>query len=85
AMEENFYHFQYHIYTIALDRYLEMRVPGYSYEKNFGGVYYIFLRGVDPGKGPEYGVFRDRPAAQWIRALGEALMARDREQGQRDA
>lgn len=81
SMEENLYYFQYHIYTLALDRYLELRVPGYRYENDFGGVYYIFLRGVDPGKGPDYGIFRDRPAAQWIRALGEALMARDREQG----
>lgn len=74
AMEKDFYMLQYHIYTLALDQYLRLRLAGYDYETHFGGVYYVFLRGVDPAKGAHFGVFRARPsgalikemAAQWI-------------------
>ncbi len=69
SMKENYYILQYHIYALALHRYLFVRKPGYTYEKDFGGVYYIFLRGVDPEKGPDFGIYRDRPS----RALMEAL------------
>ena len=44
------YYFQYQLYTVALDRYLRLRLPGYRYEQHFGGVYYLFLRGIDPAR-----------------------------------
>jgi exodeoxyribonuclease V beta subunit len=74
VMEENFYILQYHIYALALHQYLRLRVPGYDYETHFGGVYYIFLRGVDPAMGPEFGIYRDRPPKELIDALYVSLM-----------
>ena len=29
--------FEYHLYTLALDRHLQLHLPGYSYEAHFGG------------------------------------------------
>jgi len=34
----------------------------------------VFLRGVDPGKGMEYGIFRARPEEERIMKLSETLM-----------
>ena len=73
AMTEHHYWLQYHLYTVALHRYLGLRVPGYDYEQHFGGVCYFFVRGVDPAR-PELGVFRNRPSAELIRALDELLV-----------
>jgi len=69
AMKDEFYIIQYHIYTVALDQYLQLRLPGYHYETHFGGVYYIFLRGVDPERGTEFGIYRDRPSGEFIDEL----------------
>ena len=66
------YDLQYHLYTLALDRYLSSRLTDYSYEDHFGGVLYLFLRGVkllEPGSG----VFFDKPDAQLIRQLNEVV------------
>jgi exodeoxyribonuclease V beta subunit len=68
AMLEHNYYLQYHLYTLAADLFLERRLPGYSYDTHFGGVYYIFLRGIDP-KDASRGIFRDRPSAETVRAL----------------
>jgi exodeoxyribonuclease V beta subunit len=51
-----------------------MRLPGYSYEYHFGGVFYIFLRGLDPEKGADYGIYKDLPSPELIDALREALI-----------
>lgn len=79
VMTEHFYVLQYLIYSLALDRYLALRIPDYRYDTHFGGVFYLFLRGVDPRKGPDFGVYRDRPAPVWIRKLGSLLMAQPKE------
>jgi exodeoxyribonuclease V beta subunit len=68
SMLKHNYYLQYHLYTLAADLFLEKRVPGYTYDKNFGGVYYIFLRGIDPNDASR-GVFRDRPDAKEIKSL----------------
>ena len=62
------------IYTLALNRYLELRAPGYDYEKLFGGILYVFLRGVDPAKGARYGIYRDRPSWDRIEGLSDEVM-----------
>jgi len=72
-MAEHFYPLQYHLYTVALHQYLALRLPGYEYEKQFGGVFYLFVRGVDPVR-PELGVHRDRPAAALIKKLSGLLL-----------
>ena len=76
AMIENNYFLQYHLYTLALHRYLSVRVSGYRYDRHFGGVFYVFLRGVDPQYPPGNGIFTDRPAAELIEALDQALVGK---------
>jgi exodeoxyribonuclease V beta subunit len=73
-MKENFYFLQYHIYALALHQYLKNRLRDYDYDKHFGGVFYMFLRGVDPGRGPEFGIYRDRPGKALIEALSRELI-----------
>jgi exodeoxyribonuclease V beta subunit len=73
-MKRNLYPLQYLLYTVALDRYLAQRLPDYAYESHFGGVYYVFLRGVDVRHGAECGIFHDRPPREVIAALAEALI-----------
>lgn len=75
AMEEGLYTLQYLIYTLALDQYLKLRLPEYDYDTHFGGVFYIFIRGVDPVAGSEYGVYRTRPSAGMIHTLRDRLIA----------
>ena len=77
VMHEQCYNFQYHIYITALHMYLLTRMVNYDYDKHFGGVLYIFLRGVDAEKGPEYGVFFDRPSIQTIKRLCKTLIRTD--------
>ncbi|HEY5480482.1 MAG TPA: exodeoxyribonuclease V subunit beta [Verrucomicrobiae bacterium] len=72
AVEESCYDLQYHIYVVALDKYLRKRVPGYEFETHFGGVHYVFLRGLAPGR-PDLGVYHDRPSAQKIECLSSVL------------
>ncbi len=73
SMKSNYYILQYYLYTVALHRYLGLRLKGYDYRKHFGGVYYIFVRGVDPGRGPAFGIYRDVPSAEAVMRLDEAL------------
>jgi exodeoxyribonuclease V beta subunit len=77
AMAREAYVLQYLIYTVALHRYLGLRAPDYDYERHFGGVFYLFLRGMDPARGAECGVFHDRPAAPLVTAL-DTLMGPSR-------
>jgi len=74
VMKKDFYILQYHLYVLALVQYLQQRIPGFSYEKHFGGVFYIFLRGVDPEKNSEYGVYTDLPDKDLVEALIKALV-----------
>ena len=73
SMAQHCYHLQYHLYTVAVDLFLKTRVRGYDYARDFGGVFYIFLRGVDPAR-PERAIFRDKPAPELVRALRETLI-----------
>jgi len=73
AMETSFYVLQYHLYSVALHRYLYRRLSGYSYERHFGGIFYIFLRGVDKAGSVESGVYRDRPPVGRIEMLNALL------------
>jgi exodeoxyribonuclease V beta subunit len=69
---ERGYDLQYHLYAVALDKYLRARLADYDYEKHFGGVRYVFLRGVTPEK-PDLGIFRVRPPAGKIARLAALL------------
>jgi exodeoxyribonuclease V beta subunit len=74
VMRAHRYDLQYHLYTLALHQYLRRRVRGYEYSRDFGGVCYVFLRGVNGSQGPDYGLFCDRPEPRLLHALGEALI-----------
>jgi exodeoxyribonuclease V beta subunit len=69
-----YYFLQYHIYTLALHLYLEKRLPGYQYENHFGGVFYVYLRGLDQNLGPDYGIYYDLPSFSVIERLSEKLL-----------
>lgn len=68
------YDLQYRLYTVALDKYLRARVPDYDYDRHFGGVCYIFLRGVHESH-PECGIHFDRPSADFLREFRVVLEA----------
>ncbi len=46
AMDQHNYWLQAALYSAALNRYLETVMDGYSLESSFGGIFYIFIRGV---------------------------------------
>jgi exodeoxyribonuclease V beta subunit len=71
AMGREAYYLQYLIYCVALHRYLAARVAGYRYGTHFGGVRYLFVRGMRPGA--HYGVFADAPSESLIGTLDEYL------------
>jgi len=57
-IEKNYYDLQYLIYSLALHRYLAQLVPNYQPSEHFGGIYYLYLRGMS--NSPEHqgdGVF----------------------------
>ncbi|MCG9696531.1 exodeoxyribonuclease V subunit beta [Shewanella sp. Isolate11] len=60
AISGHRYDLQYIIYTLALHRYLKLRLANYSYEQHIGGSYYLFLRGMST-QAPGCGVFYDKP------------------------
>jgi len=65
AMQGNNYHLQYLIYTVAIKRYLEHK--NIDFEKHFGGVLYIFLRGCREDK--TYGIYFQKPDNSLITKL----------------
>jgi len=73
VMAREGYCLQYLIYTVALHRYLSRRFSGYSYDEHFGGVFYLFLRGVSRQTGPGSGIFRARPDRELIEELAACL------------
>lgn len=64
------YLMQASVYALAVDKYLKFRLPDYDYERNFGGVFYLFVRGMD-GCSPNQGAFKMRPEQSFIRELSE--------------
>ena len=67
-MIDHRYDLQYQLYTLALHRFLRNRLPGYDYEEHVGGVFYLFLRGMQTEE-PEHGVFYTRPDLHFIEQL----------------
>ena len=49
-IEKNHYDLQYFIYALALHRQLKFSLPDYDPQKHFGGVYYLYLRGMSENK-----------------------------------
>ncbi|MDX9705411.1 MAG: 3'-5' exonuclease, partial [Weeksellaceae bacterium] len=60
AMNENNYHLQYLIYSLAVKKYLKSRLgEEFDFDKKFGGVFYLFVRGMR--ENTDFGVYHYRP------------------------
>jgi len=69
AMAAHHYVLQYHLYAVAVHRHLAARIRDYGYDKHFGGVYYLFLRGMSARFAAGNGIFFDRPQPGLIEEL----------------
>ncbi|WP_168401160.1 exodeoxyribonuclease V subunit beta [Erwinia amylovora] len=70
AMQAHRYDLQYQLYTLALHRYLRHRLVDYDYQLHFGGVIYLFLRGLD-GVAGSNGIYCTRPQPEFVTALDQ--------------
>ena len=66
------YVLQYHLYTVALHRFLQSRLRDYTYDRHFGGVYYLFVRGMKTGS--DRGIFYDLPDLETVQTLENFLL-----------
>ena len=73
AVMDHRYDVQYVLYTLALHRLLQVRLPNYDYDQHMGGAVYVFLRGIDQAGA---GVHLHRPARALIEAL-DALLKKE--------
>ena len=72
AMNESNYHLQYCIYTVAIKRFLESKLgDSFDYDKHFGGVIYLFLRGVRKGKST--GIYTNKLPLEKVKKLENIL------------
>ncbi|QPG06765.1 PD-(D/E)XK nuclease family protein [Salinimonas marina] len=67
--QHHLYDLQYLIYAVALHRYLQTKLPGYHPSSHFGGVYYLYLRGMHPDNQEHQGVYHARPTDEQLLAL----------------
>ncbi|WP_201448932.1 exodeoxyribonuclease V subunit beta [Vibrio parahaemolyticus] len=85
AMADHRYDLQYQIYALALHRFLRSRLANYQYDQHFGGVYYLFLRGMDGQS--DHGIFAAKPTLEFLQEMdrlidGQALETRSTQAGQ---
>ncbi|MDG2745887.1 exodeoxyribonuclease V subunit beta [Vibrio parahaemolyticus] len=85
AMADHRYDLQYQIYALALHRFLRSRLANYRYEQHFGGVYYLFLRGMDGQS--DHGIFAAKPTLDFLQEMdrlidGQVLETRSTQAGQ---
>ncbi|WMY95475.1 MAG: exodeoxyribonuclease V subunit beta [Arsenophonus sp.] len=69
SMIHHRYDLQYQLYTLAIHRYLRNRLPNYDYQKHFGGVIYLFLRGIYTKNSHGYGIYYNLPVYPFINSL----------------
>lgn len=69
AISKSGYHYQYHIYSVAVFRALK-RLLGetFDYNTHFGGCYYVYLRGIQKDEDAN-GIFFDKPSLDVIQSL----------------
>lgn len=72
AMNENNYHLQYLIYAVAIRKYLSLKITDFDFDRDFGAVIYVFLRGVHPDY-PENGFYIQNVMAQELDEIERAL------------
>jgi len=83
-MEEEDYVLQYQIYSLALLRWLKWKLGDkFSYENHFGGILYLFLRGMNPANGE--GVYFYRPSREEeIHRYLDIILERNRKAGEHE-
>ena len=70
AMAHSEYDLQALIYTLALHRWLRFRLgDAYDYARDFGGVRYLFCRGLDAGNDDARGIHAWTPPVALVNAL----------------
>ncbi len=74
SMNDNNYHLQYLLYSLALKQYLENYQEGFEFERDFGGVIYVFLRGIRKGKST--GIFHYLPRHSQLEFLEKLMVER---------
>ncbi|EPU8663614.1 exodeoxyribonuclease V subunit beta [Klebsiella pneumoniae] len=79
AMRAHRYDLQYQLYSLALHRYLRHRLADYDYDRHFGGVIYLFLRGMDGQEGGQ-GIFTTRPVRPLIDSLDQLFAGETQEE-----
>jgi exodeoxyribonuclease V beta subunit len=68
------YHLQFSLYTVALDAHLSRCLgKDWDYERDFGGVYYLYLRGYGTHPDGKHGAFFHRPSAGFVSKLRSIL------------
>jgi len=72
AMRAHNYGLQYWLYTLVVHRYLSCWLPNYSYETHFGGVLYLFVRGMLPELAGS-GVYYDFPDKRVLEQLNRCF------------
>ena len=71
------YHLQFSLYTVALDAHLSRCLgKDWDYERDFGGVYYLYLRGFGTHPEAAHGAFFHRPTVGFVTKLRSILQTR---------
>ena len=76
--QHHLYDLQYLLYSLALHKYLQQQLSDYSFETHFGGVFYLYLRGMSAQAiqdGQAMGVFFDKVDAHYIELLDNLFTA----------
>ncbi len=74
AIEHHYYDLQYLLYCVALVKYLKVINPVFDYDVHFGGVCYLFTRGVN-GKAGQ-GIYSTKPERALIEQMLEGFDAK---------
>ena len=70
AMQHSEYDLQALVYTLALHRWLRFRLgEAYDYARDFGGIRYLFCRGLDATRTDSPGIHAQRFAPELVHAL----------------
>ncbi|MGN1357470.1 MAG: hypothetical protein ACI4VX_07330, partial [Succinivibrionaceae bacterium] len=86
AIVKHRYDLQYAIYSLAAWRFLKRRIPDFDFERDFGGVLYLFIRGLpDKNSGAACSdksvtgcFFRKMPGNDFIQGLDRIFEDTDR-------